>query len=87
MVIPFRDLELKEEVGEGGFGVVRKGYWTSSDGRKKLVAIKQLKGMDKHEVRLKKRTIERFTWFCACVSGEDLEFSGPPKHHHAVWHC
>ena len=52
VVIPFSDLHLGKEVGEGTFGVVRKGYRTSLDGRRHQVAIKQLKGVDKFEVRL-----------------------------------
>ena len=50
MVIPFKDLQLKETVGKGMFGVVRKGYWTSSDGGRQLVAVKQVDGMNEKEV-------------------------------------
>ena len=50
VVIPFQDLELKETIGKGTFGVVRKGYWTSSDGGRQLVAVKQVDGVDEKEV-------------------------------------
>ena len=33
MMIPFKDLEFVEIVGSGACGVVRKGYWTFSDGK------------------------------------------------------
>ena len=50
VVIAFKDIELKETVGKGAFGAVFKGYWTSSDGGRQLVAIKQLSKVVEKEV-------------------------------------
>ena len=50
VIIAFKDLELEETVGKGTFGVVRKGYWTSSDGGRQLVAVKQVDAVDEKEV-------------------------------------
>ena len=50
VVIPFKDLELEKTVGKGTFGVVHKGYWTSSGRGRQLVAVKQVTAVDEKEV-------------------------------------
>jgi len=47
-LILFSDLEFIEKVGGGGFGEVWKGRWKS---KKRIVAVKKFKELEKREVR------------------------------------
>ena len=49
--IEYSDLELKENVGSGGFGTVFKGRWIS---KKKTVAIKMMMVLVEREVSYKR---------------------------------
>lgn len=53
-LILFSDLEFMEKVGGGGFGEVWKGRWKS---KKRIVAVKKFKELEKREVRQPLHTI------------------------------
>ena len=83
VVIPFSDLEFKETVGKGTFGVVRKGYWTSSDGGRQLVAIKQVDAVDEKEVSYKLLCRGSVTF--VIIPDKDFGLVASCKHHQALW--
>ena len=79
VVIPFKDLDFKETVGKGTFGVVRKGYWTSSDRGRQLVAIKQVDAVDEKEVSYK--LLCRWSVTFVIVPDRDFGLVASSKHH------
>lgn len=69
-LILFSDLEFMEKVGGGGFGEVWRGRWKS---KKRIVAIKKFKELEKREVRQPLYTILEsivltVALFCSCTA-------------------
>jgi len=69
-LILFSDLEFMEKVGGGGFGEVWKGRWKS---KKRIVAVKKFKELEKREVRQPLHTILEsivltVALFCSCIA-------------------
>lgn len=63
-LILFSDLEFMEKVGGGGFGEVWRGRWKS---KKRIVAIKKFKELEKREVRQPNRPLND----CSLLQQED----------------